>query len=107
MVSTAGSGPLDPLKPAGFQFGVLTSLSVHRLQWPCERGVRAVQQPSEQHASLADPWIRSGRPVRIKIGTFLFTGSSQRRSRAQRIELSKMVVSDMDAAVGALSQRFP
>ena len=72
-----------------------------------DRGVRQIQQLGQQHARLAEALIVALQSGQDEIGLFLFEWPPPAIcADAERIELCEFVVRDVDAAIGALGQRF-
>ena len=69
-------------------------------------GVRQAQQLGQQDAGLADALIVALQAGEDQVEGFLAQRGGQGFRRAQRIEQEEFVVGDVDAAVGALGQRF-
>ncbi len=106
MVSTRGQRQLDPLEPAGFQLALEAHAAVLHFDLHDDGGVRQAEQFRQQHAGLAEAVIVALQAGQDQIELFLFDGGGERLGRAERIEQIKFVVGDVDAAVGALGQRF-
>ena len=68
--------------------------------------MRQAQQLREQHARLAEALIVALQSGQDEVRLFALDGRRQRFGRAQRIERVRLVVGDVNAAVGALGQRF-
>ena len=64
------------------------------------------EQFGEQHAGLAKALVVALQPGEDQIEIFFLNCGRERTRRAQRIELEKFMIGDMDAAFGALGQRF-
>src|SRR5216683_3094251 len=68
--------------------------------------VRQLQQTGQQHAGLSEAVIVALQSGQHQIGLFLANRSRQCFGRSQRIELGKIIVHNMDAAVRAFRERF-
>src|ERR1700722_2015731 len=94
------------LEPTGFEFALQTQLSVLRFDGHDDRGVREIEKPREQHAGLTEAVIVTLQSGQYEIEFFFLDRRREIRRCAKRIELRKIIVSDMNTAVRAFRERF-
>src|SRR5262249_24118029 len=71
-----------------------------------DRRVRKIEQSSEQYTGLAKAMIVALQSGENEMEFFFLDGCGKVRRRAKRIELRKIIVGDVNAAIRAFRQRF-
>ena len=101
-----GSGQLDGLEPAFFEFALHGEAGVGLLHVEDERGVGQAEQFGKDDAGLALAEVVGLQAGEDEVGALRLDGGGQQAGHAERVARAEVGAVDVDGAVRALGQGF-